>query len=508
MNNKKQLSINLVANVTSYCINIVITFFLTPYLIRVLGKEAYSFYPMANNFVQYMSIVTIALNSMASRFITIEITKNKMQQANMYFSSVFYANIIMSAVLMVPMIAIVAFLEKILNIPIDLVTSIKVLFALVFISMIINIITSVFSVAVYAKNRIDLKSLVDIIHSILKLVLYVVLFYAFKPNIVYVGVISVALAITTFLMHKRYTRKLLPEMTISLQYFDVKSIKRILSSGVWNSVNQIGSSLMFSLAIVYCNVLVSTEAGGEYSIVQTIPNFINGIISTLTAVFIPAITQTYAVKKIEDVVQEVKESQKIMGLITNVPIVVFMVIGIDFYKLWVPDENAMRLHVLSILTIFHLLFVGVTWTVSNLNTVINKVRIPALYMVGSGLVNFFLVMILTRLTDLGVYAIPISSVIVLVIWAAIFIPIYPCIELKLKWTTFYGAVVKMVVSSIIIFALTAFARHQVSVSSWGGLITFCAITGIIGVVINFMICLEQNERIQVLNIVIRKIKRK
>lgn len=507
MNNKKQLSINLIANMASYSVNIIVSFFLTPYLIRVLGKEAYSFYPIANNFVQYMGIVTTALNSMASRFITIEIAKKNIHQANIYFSSVFYANIVLAAILLIPMTAAVIFLEKLLNIPIDLVVSIKILFILVFISMLINIITSVFSVAVFAKNRIDLRSLADVIHAILKLILYVVLFYLFVPNIISVGIISVILAIVTFLIHLGYTRKLLPEVKISKKYFEVRSVMEMLSSGIWNSVNQIGSALMFSLSIVYCNVLIGAEAGGEYSIIQTIPNFINGIISTLAAVFIPSVTQTYATKPISEVVSEVKMSQKIMGIITNVPIVVFMVIGADFYRLWVPGENAQRLYILSALTIFHLLFIGVTWTIANLNTVLNKVKVPALYLLGSGIANFALVMILHNCTDLGIYAIPLSSAIILLIWSVVFIPLYPCRVLKLKWNTFYTAINKMVISSAIIFLVTMGLRSAVDIQSWFGLVAFCCVTGCLGVLINLCVTLNKHERKQVLDIIVKKIRK-
>ncbi len=507
MANKKQLSVNLIANIASYSINIIISFFLTPYLIRELGKEAYSFYPIANNFVQYMSIITIALNSMASRFITIEITKKNYEKANTYFSSVFYSNIVLSAILIIPMAGTVIFLDKLLNIPIDLVLSIKILFILVFLSMLINIITSVFSVAVFARNRIDLRSLADIVHSVLKLVLYLVLFYLLVPNIIYVGVISVVLAIVTYLIHLRYTKKLLPDIKISSRYYEWASIKEILSSGIWNSVNQIGSALMFSLSIVYCNVLVSTAAGGEYSIIQTVPNFINGIISTLAAVFIPSVTQTYATKSTDEVVSEIKMSQKVMGVITNIPIIIFMVIGVDFYKFWVPGENAMRLQILSVLTIFHLLFIGVTWTVSNLNTVLNKVKVPALYLIGSGIVNFILVMILTRFTNLGVYAIPLSSAIILLVWSAAFIPLYPAKVLGLKWNTFYKAIYKMIISSVLLFGISALLRRFIAIHSWFGLLAFCALCGCIGLLINLCVILDRKDRKHFLGMLHKKFRR-
>lgn len=494
MNSTKRLSINLIANIVSYSTSIIIAFLLTPYLIRVLGKEAYSFYPMANNFVQYMGIITTALNSMASRFITIEITKNNTEKANIYFSSVFYSNVILSIVLFIPMLLIVVFLDKIINIPMDLVFSIQLLFTFVFLSMLVNLITSVFGVAVFAKNRIDLRSIGDILHSLLKVILYIVFFFFFHPSIIYVGVVAFILSIVYFIIHSIYTRKLLPEMKISFAYFDYKSIKEMLISGIWNSVNQIGSILLFSLAILYCNILIGPSAAGEYSIIQTVPNFVNGIISMLAAVFQPILTQTYAVGTIEDLVREAKRSQKIMGMITNIPIAVFMAVGYEFYLLWVPGENAFRLHILSILTITHLLLIGVTWTINNLNTVINKVRVPALYMILSGVLNFFVVLILTKTTNLGVYCIPLSSIFILLIWAGVFIPIYPCIELKLKWYTFYSAIIKTIISSIIIIVFSVGIKSLIVINSWPKMFLVCFICGLFGLLVNSFVVLDKNDR--------------
>ena len=68
----------------------------TPYLISNLGKDVYSFFPLANNFVNYMSIVIIALNSMAARFISIEIFKSNNVKAQEYISSIFISNVFLS----------------------------------------------------------------------------------------------------------------------------------------------------------------------------------------------------------------------------------------------------------------------------------------------------------------------------------------------------------------------------------------------------------------------------
>ena len=84
-----QLFINIFTNVIAFGTSLCVSFVLTPYLISNLGKDVYSFFPLANNFVNYMSIVIIALNSMAARFISIEIFKSNNVKAQEYISSIF-----------------------------------------------------------------------------------------------------------------------------------------------------------------------------------------------------------------------------------------------------------------------------------------------------------------------------------------------------------------------------------------------------------------------------------
>ena len=95
----KRLSINMAANLLAFVINIGINFFLTPYIIKTVGTESYGFVGLANNFVNYASLLTISLNSMAGRFITINIHQNNNKEANKYFNSILLANTFIAIIL-------------------------------------------------------------------------------------------------------------------------------------------------------------------------------------------------------------------------------------------------------------------------------------------------------------------------------------------------------------------------------------------------------------------------
>ena len=98
MEEKKSISINLIASIVVLIVNLGINFFLTPYVTGRLGTEAYGFASLASNFVNYATLLTIALNSMSGRFISIAIHKGKEKEADEYFSSVFFHFICLSPV--------------------------------------------------------------------------------------------------------------------------------------------------------------------------------------------------------------------------------------------------------------------------------------------------------------------------------------------------------------------------------------------------------------------------
>ena len=77
MGKKQRTVINVVCSILVLCTNVVISFFLSPYIVKNIGVEANGFVTLANNFVTYANLIVTALNSMAARFITVEYVRKK-----------------------------------------------------------------------------------------------------------------------------------------------------------------------------------------------------------------------------------------------------------------------------------------------------------------------------------------------------------------------------------------------------------------------------------------------
>lgn len=474
----KQISINMLANIVSYSANLIVAFILTPFLIQKIGKETYSFYPMANTIVNYMAILMTSMNAIASRFVMISLVKGDKKEADRYFSSTLIANITMGTIMAIPMLFIVLFIDKVMNVPINSVAAVRTLFVLLFSSSLINIISSVFGIATFAKNRIDLRSVRELIIAIVKLGLYVFLYWLLPPSIIYIGIVILVVGLLNLFIQIYYTRILLPDIKISSKYFSIQHIKVLFVSSCWTAINSFGNQLLVGMSLVMANMFYGADVSGLYSIVNTVPQFLSGVISMMVGVFYPIVTHSYVQDKSEDLVAIVNKSQNFVGVFGCSIATVFAAVSPEFYLLWMPGENARVLSELTYIIIIPYYFIACMWTITNLNIIMNKVKIPALFTLGVGCLNIIASYLMYFWKIGGITNILIISTILQIIWIGWFIPKYVCKHLRIKSWLLYKPLVKSIPCSICSFVLINILKRYFNIcNSWGCFLLFGCLVG-------------------------------
>ncbi|MBQ8475394.1 MAG: oligosaccharide flippase family protein, partial [Clostridia bacterium] len=398
-------------------------------------------------------------------------------------SSALASNLIMGLVLLIPMVAIVVFLDKFMEVPINTESAIKTLFALVFSSALINIVASVFGIATFAKNRIDLRSLRELVTAGLRLLLYLVLYNILTPSIIYIGVVTLVVAIVNILFQVSYTKRLLPEIEISRRNVSSKHTKELLSSSCWSAINTFGNTLLVGMTLILSNMLYGAEASGTFSIVNTVPQFINGVISMLVGVFFPIITYKYAQNDSKGLINEIKNAQALVGTLGCAVLAVFSVLAKDFFDLWVPGEDSEYLAVLSFVSVLPHFIISSMWSLTNLNIVMNKVKAPAVFTLCCGILNLILTYVTCSIFDAPLIVLPLISTVLQIIWIGIFIPIYATYNLKVEWYIFYPALIKAVVSTIIVMCSVSIVKNIFVIDNWFGFLLCGAVSGIYALVV-------------------------
>lgn len=506
MTANRQLVINMISGFVAYFMSLCISFFLSPYIVDKVGVEAYGFIGLANNFISYAGLLTIALNSLAGRFVTIKLYEKDYKGANKYFSSVFYANMIIGAILFIAAAVIWIYLENIIQIPTNIYWDVKILFASLFLNCIMGTIGSVFSISTFATNKLYLASLRQIESTLIRTVLVILMFIVLPTKVCYMGITLFVAGIYSLIFNIYYTKILVPDLKINPKSFDIKSIVTLISSGIWNLINRLGTLLLEGVDLLISNIFINPTAMGIISLSKLIPTAISGVIGTLAGVFSPDFTILYAQKKKKELIDEVKRSMKIMGFISNIPIILLIVCGDKFFALWQPTQNAAQLHILSIITCATFIVNGSVNCIFNIFTVVNKLRFNSIMIILSGIINIVVVYILLATTNLGIYAVAgVSTVISIIRNLALTIP-YGAKCLEQKWYIFYSEVLRSFVFVVAGTIIGYMIKLNFAVNSWTSLVVCAVLVCMSTVCIGMFTMLNKQERRRIMGAIINKAK--
>lgn len=439
---KRRFVVNLVSNFFSALSGVGISFFLTPYIVEHLGKEAYGFYPLSNNFVMYAGVITTALNSMSSRYITISLEKKDIREVNVYFNSILFGNILISLAFLVVSALFCYFINSILDIPGNLLHDVRLLFVFILLSLVINVSSAVFSVTAFALNRFDKLAFINIISNVLKLGAIILLFYFFTPQIYFLGVVTLLTTIYVFYANYKITKKLLPEVHISWSYFSRAALSVIVGSGIWNSVIAMANVVNTQLDLLIANHFFGASGMGFLSLTKFIPNAIYILLGIIVPIFLPEMLKAYAQNDMQKLKQNLDLSFKAIFVVVLLPLAIFFVYGDVFFKLWLPTEDAHALHLLSMITLVPFIVHGTIETVYHVFVITNKLKIPSLWGIFISVLNFILVILLCLYSSLGVYAIPMAALISGAFSHLTFTPLYAAHCLQEKRWYFFIKIVK------------------------------------------------------------------
>ena len=507
---KKQIGINMIAQIIAFVINMGISLLLTPFIVENIGAEANGFVNLANNFIQYAQLFTIALNSMAGRFVTIKVYEKNKDQTLKYFSSVFWANLILSIVLTIAFVFIISFLEHFIQISDNLIMDVKILWTFIFLNFIISIFTSVFNISTFVKNRLDLNSIINAKSYIIRAIILIIAFSFGTKKLYYIGIASFIAGIYLLLKNIKIKKILTPELKISRKYFDIDVIKELLRSGIWNTVSKLSSILSTGLDLLLTNIFVSPIAMGILSIAKTIPTAILSLFSNMASIFAPELTKNYAEKKYNDMKKQLISSIKFLGLCSSIPMAILIVLGNNIYSLWTPSQDANLLQILSIISCASLIFALPLEPLYNVFTATNKVKIPSLAILGFSLINIIGVLVGVNIVNSDIarlYIIAGVSTVTGIVRVNTFLPLYSAKCLNVSKWTFYPVILKNVISVILVSIISYILKIIYNPTNWVSLILECIIIFSLGIIINFMFMYKMEERRNIVEMIKKFLKR-
>ncbi len=480
-------------------IGYAISFFITPYITENLGIEAYSFVNIANSAVGYAGIITIALTSFVVRYISISFHEEKIDEARSYYSSSIAACLVLSLIVFGIATVVIWQLEKLLNIPVDLIPSVKLLFIIVFINFVVTTVTTTYGTAAYIKNRLDITGIIKLSAKIVEAVVVFLLLVLLKPNVWYVATGTLVASLIVLCSSRIMTKKLTPELKFNIKLISVRKIKELIKNGIWNSLNQLGNVLNSGLDLIISNLMLSGVETGQISVGKTVGLIFSTLIQIVSQPFEPLLLKSYASCGTDLFLKEMSKAMRICGFVGAVSFAGFVALGDAFFKLWLPSQDYYILHILTILTVFNNITESILRPVYYISTLTVKNKIPCWITIAGGFLNVLTMYVLLKYTNLGVYAVVITTAVIMVAINLAFNPIYASHCIKIKSRFFYGIILRHLFATTVMVLVFWGMKIIVEPTSWLILFFEATLMLIVGGVLYILLMCDRNERVKLIN---------
>ena len=218
------IALSGIAVFASYLIN----FFLTPFITDNIGIDAYGYFTLAKTIVNYASIITVGFTAFMIRFISIEYFKKNFKNASEYYSTSILSVIIVSIIIIFISLICIAYIDKLLVIPKELVSSVKILFVLVTINFCITNLSIPFSAIFYIKDKLIWYNFIKIISYLVEAVALIILFSTLSANVLLIGIGLICSSLTIFIGNFIFSAVYLKNtLKFNFHYVSIKKNRKI-----------------------------------------------------------------------------------------------------------------------------------------------------------------------------------------------------------------------------------------------------------------------------------------
>ena len=492
MHKKKMLETMLLLG-SAFVVNYLINFFLTSYITEKFGTAEYGFISLAKTVASYIVIVTTALDSYASRYISVEYHKSNREMANIYFNSVLFADAFMGSVVVALSVAFASVINFLLGVPDKILTDVRILFVCVFLNLAISLLSTAFQSSAIIKDKLRESSFFKLLSYLTEALTLILLFNVLSPRLYFVGIGMIFATLVILASSCYITRKYTPAIQINIKYFRLEVVKKLVVQGIWNSLNSLGNMLNSGLDLVVTNAMLGSIAMGQVSIVKTMTSVFACLYQIVTQPFQPTLIKDYVDNDKDKLLYDLKVSMKMTGYISNIAFAGIVGFGLDYYRLWVPNQDCELLYKLTIIATATSILEGAVSPLYYIYTLTVKNKIPCIVTIVGGVINLIGMYLLIPHFDQGIYIVFLTTAIVMLTINGISNPIYMSKCLKINWFSFYPVLIRHLISGGLMTIAIYLVANKVSVNSWISLVFWAAICSLIGLVIHVVVMIDKND---------------
>lgn len=392
-----QTRINLYTNILALLANVLVGIYYTPYLLDTLGLIAYGILPLALIINQYISVVTQTLTHAYTRFYSVALQTENYEDASKNISTSFVVTALICLCIVPIGWVIVNNVNKVFNIPVDLLLSAKLLFTYTILSFICSLFSSLFNVTLYAINKLSLLNLIKIIRSILKLGLVILLFNVLRIDVSLVGTANLISELFILVLSICLFYKFKPNrVRVSVILFDRTILYAILGMSVWVLIQVCGDTLIYRTDNLILNKFWDVEASGALGAISEIGSYVSVVVSVVGSLFGPLILIAYSKNNHDEVKSLLLNQSTIVGSLSAIICGMISGFAVAILDIWLGN-NMSEYRWWLLLKMIILPYYAAGGIMAFVYRAWNQVRFPALGTIIIGIINITVLIVICKL---------------------------------------------------------------------------------------------------------------
>lgn len=489
----KQIIRNMFWGIISGCLSTVINFILTPVIIERLGVEVFGFVSLSNNIISYLNVLTVAVNSFSARFIAAAYHNGREKEANSYYNSVIFSNVIIAILILIPSCLIISRLELFLTIPSQNEIDIKILFFIVLINYFISLIIGVLNTSAFLKNKLEIQyrnqGIAVLIYSLIILLLII----SGNLKVYCIAIANLISSLFLFCCGLFWTKKLTPEFRFDSSLVSLDKIKMLVSKGTMNSINYLGGTLSCGLDLLITNMKLTNTDMSYVAVSNQIGAIMAAIIALFPPAFQPKQLEYYVTNKMDELIDNLKYSMKVTGSVALTFYACFMLLGKGFINLWIPEADMEIIFNISVIVLLGHILTAIVTPLYYIPTLKTKMKTVCCVTLLSGVLNVSAMYLLLETTNWGVYIV-VGTTTILNIITIILFPVLAVRYLNLKRNTFCFTIIKYLLMVVFFTVIYFVVKNYIFIETWNDFILYGIFFSFFSLVICAFVLFDTKER--------------
>ena len=485
---------NMLANWSGYIANLLVAFFLSPFIVHSLGNSAYGVWSLLISLTGYLGLIEMGVMNGTGRYINYYLGRKEPQKVSYIVNTSLAFYCAVSVLLILAALAFSASLSQLFpKIPPKLAQQAQIALPIIAANIFFGFITATFRQMLVANERFDLQNLADIVVLGLRTIGVVAVLsagYGFVSLAAIHVVTNLAGCVILFFV----ARWRGPQVNFGLRYVTSGTFKQLFNFGIFAFVGDLGEQVIYYTDSVVIGVLLGAAPIAFYNIGFILIDHGRKLIWQVSRVFFPDILQSGGRDKFDELRWLLKKSTRI-SMVLAVPLLVgFLTLGKEFITLWMGPEYRESAIILSILSISQF---GATASrgCASVLIALGRVKTRAVISTMEACANLVLSIVLVTVFDLGIKGVAIGTTVPMLFFRGIVLPAYTCRLLNLGIIEFANTTFCRWLMAAVLFGIPCLVVANLPIAhSWPAFSVKVLVLSALYVPIGFFVSIDPDDR--------------